>query len=244
MRANHSSFRRHGSRWVLSFVWLAGCGGATDVTVSRPASERPDVDAAVVSRGARRMPTDEALNLVTFTSGQGGDASGKSAAASNGTASASAQSGPGGSAWGAFQVGYCFDNASSKPLRAIIRLKAELAERARVSVEHADNVAKVDLSFIVSDSNGSVLRREPLATREARAGPYDWAGTHEMAFEEMLEPGIGYYLFASGRVDAQVGKDSSGQASASVELKRCELTIEWQPAAATTRTARADRGLP
>ena len=103
---------------VVAAGLLAGCGGGGNVgmRVRKPASQRPDVDLAMASKGKLVIPGGGAFNLTSFKSGQMGAARGLSEAIGNDGARCRAEARDGGSAWGEYQLGYCFDNVTDVPL--------------------------------------------------------------------------------------------------------------------------------
>ncbi len=209
------------------FLVLSGCGGGDGFKISRPAAQRPDWDDQRVAKSPLRLPADEPLNVVLFKSGQEGAARGTASASERGVATAAAEANNDGSAWGEFQIGHCFDNISGRRMTAVVRVRLAAKRKVAAPPEEAQTTAQTTLTFFVKDSNGATLHQESVAGGDSRKGPAEWSGDHEFAFDAVFAPDLGYYLFLAARADAR-GADGRS-ASASVEVSRCELTLEWGP---------------
>lgn len=222
----------------LSALGLStGCGGGSDfeIKVSRPAAERPDVTSndAIVAKGTLRLPADQPFNMASHSSGQTGGGTGQSETKDTGSARASAKVEGTGSAFGEFQLGYCFDNTGAAPLAAVIRLKTKCSHKLELSgAERAQAVSA--LTFFVKDSNGTTLHSEPLIHGEAQTRPHQWSGNEETVIETRFEPGMGYYIVIAGR--ASVDATMPQTVNADLELSNCEVTIEWRPAPAAAQS--------
>jgi hypothetical protein len=235
-------------------LMVLGCGGGDfDIKVSRPAGEHPRLGETMPT-GPVRLPGDQPLNIVVFNSGQSGHADGQAVAESTGRASADARVEKHGEAWGEFQLGYYFKHAGAEPLDAVLRLKVDCTgavEARRAATASDESIAAVEstrdemfsksmISFFVKDTNGSTLHRESLMNLMTRDGPRDWSGSQELALETRFEPGLAYYLVVAGRVDAATGGDQA--ASAAVEIRRCDLVIDWRAASSAKTAMTRDAG--
>lgn len=108
---------------LLLGLLLGGCGGNGDVatTVRRPAGQRPDLQPPAPS-GTTTIPASQAFNITSFKSGQEGNARGGAESSGRDGAQCRAEASDGGNAWGEFQLGYCFDNATGVPLQAAVKI--------------------------------------------------------------------------------------------------------------------------
>lgn len=227
---------------ALLSVFPALSGGCGDqeagIRVRMPASQRPDMDAKAVARGALVIPQDKAFNYPKFRSGQEGPSSrgGAGAIGNNGALCRAEVSGEG-NAWGEFLLAYCFDNLTGKSLDAVI--KARLTIRRTVThdtgtddaAEPAD--ATADLSFFIEDASmGQVLKQEKLISGEVNLGSHLSTTHRDLVFDVKFEPDRGYYLFLSGR--ASVKAEQPGHTgSVLLEVKDVSFEIQWQAAEAS-----------
>ncbi len=149
---------------LLPALLIGGCGGAGEpaTTVRRPAGQRPDIEAQAIP-GALAVPASEAFNIVSFKSGQEGNARGESKPMGLDGAVCRAEASEGGTAWGEFQLGYCFDNASGKPLRAAVKL------RLNVAVSQQDGAAT--LSPQLADVERQPVQAATTAAEHPAAAP-------------------------------------------------------------------------
>jgi hypothetical protein len=116
---------------ALGIILVAGCGGGSsdvDMTVRKPASQRPDVDQGGAASGSLSIPATREFNITSFKSGQTGAARGTSDPVAGSGADCRAEARDGGSAWGEFQLGYCFDNTSRQLLSAAVKVRLSVAE--------------------------------------------------------------------------------------------------------------------
>jgi len=223
---------------ILAILPLtSGCSESSglNMNVRKPANERPDLDAAMVAAGVRRIPADEGFNLTSFTSGQAGDSRGRAESAGNDGAIAAAEARDGGTAWGEFQLGYCFDNALGTPLQATIRLRMKVAtatsalSKEETNRGHAGSAeqARSILAFFVKDTSGLVLRKETLQESDLEKGAESATRTHDLVYDVRLEAGRGYYLVIGGRVDAHAEADQT--VSCVISVNEAALEIHWKP---------------
>lgn len=221
---------------------IAGCGESDGgMMVKKPASERPDVDRAIAEKGALILPASQAYNYTSFNSGQIGAARGEAAAVGKDGSRCAAQAGDGGSAWGEFQLGYCFDNTSGTPLDAAVKLKLRLTQTQVVKGSAVDSsgvetTGKSSLRFFIKDSIGQTLKSEDLASSALNKGPQSVTTTHDIVFDARFEPNRGYYLILTGRTDAQAAAEAN--ASISMDIQQAVFEIAWRPA--ETKAASAD----
>ncbi len=225
---------------TICLAFTSGCeGGGQGMSVRLSAAERPDVDAAVAT-GSLRVPEEKPFNIVSFKSGQEGlSARGESLPAGNHGASCTAQVNGTGSAWSEFQLGYCFDNATGRPLQAVLKLSVTVSENAEKTLGSGDAAAasgQNSLTFLVRDTAGLVVRQETLASSDLSKGARDTSNRHEMVFDLLCEPDRGYYILLAGRAAADAKGDGSG-ANARLEVKDVALHLEHRPAQAVDRAA-------
>lgn len=239
--------------WTAGFMSLgAGCGGGGQMNTDfrRPASERPDLSEPVLSGGSITIPAREGFNFRSFPSGQVGGGQGASGQVGADGAMCRADAKADGSAWGEFQLGYTFDNAASRRIAALVKLRLKATESGRVSGETAsssgsngvsvvgDSTADASpastmnqLRFVVKDSYGAVLRDENLLSDAATKGRSQSSRAHELAFDLLLEPDRGYYLVLVGRSEVAGGKGQS--ASASIEISGISIEVDCSGVGAT-----------
>jgi len=238
---------------LLILALLGGCanGGDAAMTLRRPAGQRPDIDAKAAS-GTLAIPAGQAFNITSFKSGQEGSARGESKPSGTDGAHCRAEASDGGAAWAEFQLGYCFDNTSGRPLGAVVRLHLALAasqdngagaktpraggttQKSEVSssadslpADGQPSTATTTLQYFVKDTNGTMLRQENLAAMNLERGPQAANDEPMRVFDLQLAPGRGCYLVIAGRIDVRAG--STQTASASLDAKQCSLEISWQP---------------
>lgn len=239
--------------WTAGFMSLGtGCGGGGQMNTDfrRPASERPDLNEPLLSGGSITIPAREGFNFRSFPSGQVGDGQGASGQVGTDGAMCRASVQADGSAWGEFQLGYTFDNATNRRVAALVKLRLKATESGRVSGETAspsgsngksgtgDSTADASpasamnqLRFVVKDSYGAVLRDENLLSDAATKGGSQSSRTHELAFDLSFEPDRGYYLVLVGRSEVTGGKGQS--ASASIEVSGMSIEVDCSGAGAT-----------
>lgn len=233
--------------WVGGLVFaswsLLGCsdGGVAD-SIRVPASKRPDLSPQAQD-GAIHIPVDQAYNIVAFRSGQEGMARGEAQAIEQQGAAIKAEASDGGSAWAEFQLGYCFDNITDKPLKGIVRFQLESTEiTTSIKGRGADaasptSTAGINLTAFIKNSAGVRLKDEPLAATTLLKGPSSSSRPYDLVFELDIAPMTGYYIVLSGRTDV---KALAGQsASATLTVPKCTLDVRWNPQNAN-RTATAD----
>ncbi len=218
---------------LVGAACLAGCGGAGgDTSVSMAASRRPDVNDAGVQQGKLALPGDTAFNYTKFTSGQEGQsARGESGEIANNGARCKAAVKDKGTAWGGFQYGYCFDNATGKALNAVVSLSLNV-KRAASHTEGAAGAVEVaggncSLIFFIKDSYGLTLMQESLVASELGKGAKDATLKITPHFDVKMEPERGYYLILSGRADAKA--PASQSAAVSLEASDISIKIAWTP---------------
>lgn len=234
----------------MSFVAGCGGGGPMNTDFRRPASERPDLGEPVLSGGAVSIPAKEAFNFRSFPSGQVGGGRGASGQVGTDGAMCRAETKADGSAWGEFQLGYTFDNATNRRVTALVKLRLKVTESGQVTgateashgssggsgageatAEALPTSAVNQVRFVVKDSYGAVLRDENLLSDTATKGGSRSSRTHELAFDVSLEPDRGYYLVLVGRSEAN---GTSGQfASASIEVSGVSIDVDCSGAGAT-----------
>jgi len=224
------------SAGLALMVLLSGCGGGdTGLTVRRSASERPDLDQAMLAAGNLSVPGDTPFNIVSRKSGEEGQASGMTDPFGKDTAGCGAEATDGGSAWGAFQLGYCFDNATSAPLVGIVKLRLRASESDEVGRVDGDTVAIIEgtsstnLQFFIKDTNGSVITREDLVMGDAPKGPSSSSGDHERTLDIRLEPQRGYYLVLAGRTEVKT--EAGESVKASLDVSDYSIKITWNAVA-------------
>ncbi len=221
---------------LMGLAAWAGCGGGggPDVSVRVAEKDRPDIAPDSSSTGKRSIPTDAALNVIKFTSGQEGEAArGFAGADERQGATCHAEVTGAGSAWGAFQIGYTFDNMTGKALLATFRLKTNV-EGALSYASPPDGDPNVTptgsamASLILKDTLGVVVRQESLYTAALSTGAKASSRGHDAVFEARLEPGRGYYFVVTGRAEATC---LNGQ-NARIELAATNVNFEiaWRPA--------------
>ncbi len=212
---------------------LVGCGSSGgDTSVSMAASRRPDVDQARVQQGNLALPADTAFNYTKFTSGQEGQsARGDSEVIANNGARCKAEVNHEGTAWGGFQYGYCFDNATGKALNAVVSLSLKVHRSASRSDGGASTVEVAEgncsLLFFIKDSYGLTLMQEALVTSELGKGAKDATLKISPHFDVKMEPERGYYLILAGRADAKA--PASQSAAVSLEVSDVSIQIAWKP---------------
>ncbi|QDV92446.1 hypothetical protein RAS2_35650 [Phycisphaerae bacterium RAS2] len=253
IRCTAKGFTRGGLAWTGIILFsVAGCGGGGQMNMDfrRPASERPDLGEPVLSGGAISIPSKEAFNFRSFPSGQVGGGQGASGQVGTDGAVCRAESKTDGSAWGEFQLGYTFDNATSRRVAALVKLRLKVTESGQVSgataassgsggdsggsESNADALpasAANQLRFVVKDSFGAVLRDENLLSDTATTGGSRSSRAHDVAFDVTLEPDRGYYLVLVGRSDVTGGKGQS--VSASIEVSGLSIDVDCSGAGAT-----------
>ncbi len=225
---------------ILALV-IHGCGEAdTTMVVKKPASERPDVDLALATKGAMVIPTAEAFNYSSFNSGQTGSARGEAAIVGKDGARAAAQATDGGSSWGEFQIGYTFDNTSGAPLDAAVKLKLRLAQTQTTSGQRTDThgietTGKSVLRFFIKDSVGQTIKSEDIAASLLLKGPASHTDMHDIVFDARFEPDRGYYLVLAGRTDVQAA--AGGNASLAMDVQQATMEIAWRPGEAKSASA-------
>jgi hypothetical protein len=233
---------RVGFLGVVLCAIISGCGESDGgMMVKKPASERPDVDRAIAEKGTMILPASQAFNYTSFNSGQIGAARGEAAAVGKDGSRCAAQAGDGGSAWGEFQLGYCFDNTSGTPLDAAVKLKLRLTQTQVVKGSAVDSSGvetngKSSLRFFIKDSVGQTLKSEDLASSALNKGPQSVTTTHDIVFDARFEPNRGYYLILTGRTDAQAAAEAN--ASIAMDIQQAVFEIAWRPA--ETKAASAD----
>lgn len=215
-------------------VW-SGCGGGggPEVSIRVAEKDRPDIAAGSTSTGKRSIPADAPLNVMKFTSGQEGEsARGFSGADERQGATCHAEVTGVGSAWGAFQIGYTFDNMTGKALLATFRLKLNvegaLSHSSPPDGDPYDTpTGSAMASLILKDTLGVVVRQETIYSAALNTGAKASSRGHDVVFEARLEPGRGYYLVVTGRSEATCRE---GQ-TARVELAATNLNfdIAWRP---------------
>ena len=182
-----------------------------------------------------KIPDTENFNYSSYRSGQTGGGRGDSKPESKNGAVCRAEAANDSSAWGEFQLGYCFDNAGEAPLDATVKLRVKVSEtnEAKKKEGTAEGVppmaANASLTFFIKDSNGSFLKTENLLGNSLDKGPNVSGVSHDLAFDARFEPKRGYYLMMAGRSEVQAPEGQS--ATVTLEVKEAALEIEWRPAA-------------
>lgn len=235
---------------VLAGLQLAaGCssGGGADVNVRVAEKDRPDWDAATVAAGRRTIPAGEPFNIAKYTSGQdGANAQGNSGRFDPNGAICSAEVTGEGTAWGAFQMGYTFDNMTGRPLAATIRLKLDVDSALRQARKYADD--RVDQSgaasvhFVLKDSLGVVVRQETLHAASIGSASTEESRKFDLIFESRLEPSRGYYLVIAGRADV-TSSPKGENISADVRVTNVEFDIDAR-VDESSKTAPENAGRP
>jgi len=259
-----------GSSLVFGAAFLPGCGGGNIGTnVRKPASERPDVDRAVTAMGTLTIPADKPFNLTAFMSGQAsstsflsgqvGAARGEAEAVGNDGAMCRAEARNDGSAWGEFQLGYCFDNTTGVPLDATVKLRFTTSEsttgrQGDAETQNATISSESTLTFFIKDTNGLVIKKEELLSSSLEKGHDSIGSTHDLVFDVRFGPNRGYYLMLAGRTDVE--SDAPHSIATSLSVSQYLLQIEWrgttmigddagdQAPAASASTPTTDPGLP
>ncbi len=226
---------------ALVFVLVVGCGesGDTIVRARRPAGTRPDVDQAMAARGALLIPADAPFNVTFFESdrsGEAGSATGDASLRADG-ASCRAEAAGGASAWGKFQLGYCFDNMSGVPLDARVRIRLALTESTTTENEDPGSAgtsatSRTSLVFFIKDATtGLDLKNEALLQTSLQRGGDSRSTKHDVVFDARFEPGHGYYLIVDGRTEAKAGE--SRAAACALDVTEYSIEIVWSRATAT-----------
>ena len=189
----------------------------------------------MVARGTLWLPEKTPFNLKSFQSNQENEGRGESESVGSDGAVCRAEARDGGSAWGRFVLGYDFDNTTSGPLDAIVKLRLKHAESNTV-VAAEDGVpdgttTTTSLAFSIRDTNGVIVHSEGLATSKLSDGPRALNETNELSFDARFEAGRGYYIAVYGQCEANAGPSKS--ATVSLEISQYSLEITWKPAAAT-----------
>lgn len=210
-----------------------GCAeNEAEINLRIPAAERPDVDASVVARGTISLPGKTPFNLKSFVSNQENDGRGEATAVGADGAVCRAEAHDGGSAWGRFVLGYDFDNDTSGPLEAVVKVRVRHMESNNVSKgagdEQSTSSTSTGLVFRIQDTNGVVVRSEDLASGSLSEGPRAVTRSHELSFDARFESGRGYYLAIYGRCEAKAGPSKSAEVS--LEISEYNLDIAWKPA--------------
>ncbi len=218
---------------ILVLGVVAGCGGGGDVGMRarKSAAERPDVDRQMASKGALAIPGDAAFNLTSVQSGQTGDARGQAEMGGHDGISCRVEARSGGSAWGEFQLGYCFDNTAESALDATVKVRLTVSESTKTEQvgelgEDEASTAKSVLTFFIKDTNGLVLRRESLVSDEPEQGSAATSLVHELAYEARFEAGRGYYLVIAGRAEVQAAASQS--VGRTLEVTGCSMELAWR----------------
>jgi hypothetical protein len=234
---------------VVAAGLLAGCGGGGNVgmRVRKPASQRPDVDLAIASKGKLVIPGGGAFNLTSFKSGQMGAARGLSEAIGNDGARCRAEARDGGSAWGEYQLGYCFDNVTDVPLDATVRLRLTVTESTstgEADEEEANSLATATgtLVFFIKDATtGLNVRKESLLSSDLEKGAASTHTPHDLVFDARFESGHGYYLVIAGR--AEVKAAAARSVACSLDVARCSLEIAWRDLTTASRGEASESSL-
>jgi len=155
---------------------LAGCsgGGDVDMTVRKPASERTDINQARAASGALSIPSAQPFNITSFKSGQEGAARGECKSTDGNGATCRADARDGGSAWGEFQLGYCFDNVAKVPLSAAVKLRLTVAESTSISRPSGEPTAS--MPALQSGASANAGGNTPAANQRSAASA-EAAGT-------------------------------------------------------------------
>lgn len=240
---------RPASRWVIGvgvLVWLGGCsGGTVDTNVRLPAADRPDLTPTAASE-TLRIPSEVGFNYPRFSSGQeGADARGSAVKVGADGATCLAEVNGKGQAWGAFQLGYAFDNKASGVSHCVVRVRLTAEETVSAQRPAGETVGdpvdgSINLVFFMKDSMGLTVKEESLVSSSLNRGPKGATTQHDFVFEADMQPERGYYVVVSGRVDAS----SADGASSRVELKVSGVSMElrWHDEAAATVRAASSQG--
>ncbi|HWL93812.1 MAG TPA: hypothetical protein VNT79_09780 [Phycisphaerae bacterium] len=219
---------------------IGSCGGGgPDVDIRIAEHDRPDLEPEMAASGQRAVPKDAAFNIAKFTSGQEGEtARGESRAIELNGATCQAEVTGTGSAWGAFQLGYTFDNMSGRPLNAVVRLKLDVKGGATYETKDRNDLENVPagsgtVNFVLKDSLGVLVRQEALYSAGMGTGARSASRRHDIVFEARLESGRGYYMMLLGRADAS---SSAGQSvKVDVAATNVSMEIEWKAMEQTTQ---------
>jgi len=211
---------------------VTGCGGGSPtIDIRRSASERPDIDARMVSTGEVRVPAAHPFNITHVESSQQGKARGESESIGDAGARCAARIEAKGEAFGWFQLGYMFDNTSGQALEAIVKASVTIKEEALLGERplKAPNslVASRTLSFFIKDSNGHILKNENLLSASRESGRAKSHNRHDLVFKVRFEPDVGYYLVFAGRVDARC--EVEHETNVALEVNDGSLVIDWKP---------------
>ncbi len=236
-----SLFRRsgcsiRGSVLFLALCGLTGCGGSgTGDNIRVPASERPDLEPQTTT-GSIQVPDKEAFNIVAFRSGQEGSARGEATPLEKVGAELNATASDGGSAWGEFQLGYCFDNIGDKPLKGVVRIQLDVTELStsleagEVDPAASNSTASVNLTAFIKSSAGIRVKEESLVASTLLKGPSSAKRPYDLVFDLNMQPMSGYYIVLSGRAEVQAQEGQS--VSASLRVPKCSVEVRWSPAEA------------
>lgn len=219
---------------MVATVLSAGCGGGGGIgtDVKKPASERPDIDRAAATSGALVIPANQAFNLTSFKSGQTETARGAAEMVGNDGATCRAEARKTGSAWGEFQLGYCFDNVTDARLDATVKVRFTVKEA--ISAEEAGDesasampTATNALVFFIKDAtNGPEIKKEELLSSDIEKGAGSTNTAHDLVFDGRFEPGHGYYLVIAGRTDVRAVPSQS--VACSLDVTNCSMEIAWR----------------
>jgi hypothetical protein len=225
-----------GGPWAAALMctWLAaGCGGSFEIKVSRPPDQRPDLGDDIAARGPIKLPSGTPFNLVSPSSRENGTCDARCTASPTGAASARVAAENGGSGWAEFQVGYTFDHTGKQPLGAVIELTVELQQLIETSGNDPASTSRVNVVFLIKDTNGRTLHNETLLANSSERGARRWSARQSTALDATFDPEFGYYVVVAARVEAT---SAAGQkAAAQLEMKQCEMTITWKNAATAMR---------
>ncbi len=251
----HAKIIHHARRgFVVGGLWCVligtGCGGGSAITdVRMSAQKRPDLDREHAAKGKLTIPADEPFNYPFFHSGQEGvSAHGEAKAVGKNGASCRAESTGEGTAWGEFQLGYCFDNESGEALDAVLKITLTTAASATPSAASPDNkdnknvkpTATGTVVFFVKDSNGLVLRQEQLLTTDLNRGLSSTNNKHSLVYDARFEPDRGYYVVVAGRIDVT---GVTGQtAGLALDVSDAAFEINWRGAKQGTGTEAKSEG--
>lgn len=235
---------RFGGGVVLTLFLLSGCGGGgPDTNVRMAESARPDVDDVALASGHRSIPADAPFNITKFSSGQNGEKAAGQSGRIDGSGGSCGSSVEGeGTAWGAFQLGYAFDNSTSKPIQAVIHLKLQSAATGEFQASPKDvydiPTGAATLTFVLKDTLGVVLKQESLFTGDLANGAADAKRNHDLTFDAKLQPGRGFYLLVSGKVEATCKADQ--RAKLGLAASGMEINIDWKSAESVARAPESD----
>lgn len=240
---HHPAKNRHGPRRMIltglavAALAIGGCGQGGAITDLRmTADKRPDLNKQNAERGKISLPADEPFNYPQFRSGQEGPtAHGEAKAQGNNGAICRADVAEESSAWGEFQLGYCFDNMTGEALDAVLKINLTATTSASHKESAPTGQAKVDATgeivFFVKDSDGLILRQEQLLVTDLNRGQTSTTNRHALVFDARFEPDRGYYLVLAGRCEIDGAPAQS--ASLSVEVADVSFEINWR---GTTQT--------